>query len=119
MKKLQHILAGVALGAAATLAAPALAQGASGHDHHGAATAATKAAKNEMAEGEVRKVDLEQKKITLKHGPIKALDMPSMTMVFQVADPALLGKVKVGDKVRFVATNPGGKLTVTEIEPVK
>ena len=69
-----------------------------------------------MTEGEVRKIDKEAKKITLKHGDIKNLDMPGMTMVFQVKDAALLDKVKAGDKVRFVAANPGGKLTITQIE---
>lgn len=68
-----------------------------------------------MSEGEVRKVDMESRKITLKHGPLKNLDMPPMTMAFQVTDVAMLNKVKAGDRVRFVAANPGGKLTVTEI----
>ena len=69
-----------------------------------------------MTEGEVRKIDKQAKKITLKHGDIQNLDMPGMTMVFQVKDAALLDKVKAGDKVRFAASNPGGKLTLTQIE---
>ena len=91
--------------------------GMSGHDHHSAAPAAKPAASQgaEMSEGEVRKVDMESRKITLKHGPLKNLDMPPMTMAFQVTDVAMLNKVKAGDRVRFVAANPGGKLTVTEI----
>lgn len=72
-----------------------------------------------MTEGEVRKVDLESKKITLKHGAIKNLDMPPMTMVFQVKDAAMLDKVKTGDKVRFTASNDGGKMTVTELQAAK
>jgi Cu(I)/Ag(I) efflux system protein CusF len=72
-----------------------------------------------MTEGEVRKVDTENHKITLKHGEIKNLDMPAMTMVFQVADPKMLDKLKAGDKVRFKAAQPDGKLTVTEIKPLK
>jgi Cu/Ag efflux protein CusF len=67
----------------------------------------------------VRKVDKENKKITLKHGPIKSLDMPPMTMVFQVADTSMLDKLQPGDKVRFRATSDAGKMTVTEIQPVK
>jgi len=70
-------------------------------------------------EGEVRKVDRDAKRITLKHGPIKNLDMPPMTMVFQVKDPAMLDKVKPGDKVRFEAEKLGGVLTITKIEPRK
>jgi Cu(I)/Ag(I) efflux system protein CusF len=100
--------------------ATGIAQAQGGHDHHAAPAAKTVAANAaEPSEGEVRKVDQAGKKITLKHGPLKNLDMPPMTMVFNVADPALLGKVKVGDKVRFVAANPGGKLTITEIETIK
>jgi Cu(I)/Ag(I) efflux system periplasmic protein CusF len=70
-----------------------------------------------MTEAEVRKVDVQTKKITLKHGEIKNLDMPPMTMVFQVSDPALLEKVKAGDKVKFVAEKRDGAYTVTAIEP--
>ncbi|MES2949124.1 MAG: copper-binding protein [Pseudomonadota bacterium] len=69
-----------------------------------------------MSEAEVRKVDKENRKITLKHGETKSLDMPPMTMVFQVKDPALLDAVKPGDKVRFKASSEGGKLTVTDMQ---
>ena len=73
----------------------------------------------DLAEGEVRKVNKDTQKITLKHGAIKNLDMPGMTMVFQVKDPALLDKVKAGDKVRFKAESVAGAIVVTEILPVK
>jgi len=72
-----------------------------------------------MSEGEIRKIDAAARKITLKHGPLKNLDMPAMTMAFRVSDPAMLGQLKVGDKVRFVAANPGGQLTVTDIQPAQ
>ena len=72
-----------------------------------------------QTEGEVRKVDKEAKKITLKHGPILNLDMPAMTMVFQVKDPAMLEKVKAGDKVQFEAQKLGGAYTLTWIEAEK
>lgn len=72
-----------------------------------------------LVDGEVRKVDQETKKITLRHGPIPNLDMPPMSMVFQVRDPALLDKVKTGDKVRFSAEKIGGAYTVTRIEAAK
>jgi Cu/Ag efflux protein CusF len=77
------------------------------------------AAAGETTEAEVRKVDKEAKKITLKHAAIKNLDMPPMTMVFGVSDAALLDKVQAGDKIRFRANGDGGKFTVTEIQPVK
>jgi len=69
-----------------------------------------------MTEGEVRKVDKEAKKITLKHGEIKNLGMPGMTMVFRVKDEAMLDKVNAGDKVRFAAEKVDGTLTVMSIE---
>ena len=75
--------------------------------------------RNGMAEGEVRKVDKDAKKITIKHGPLQKLDMPAMTMVFQVKDPAMLHQVKAGDKIKFDAEKLGGAFTVTKIEPAK
>ncbi|SDN93204.1 Cu and Ag efflux protein CusF [Rhodoferax sp. OV413] len=68
-------------------------------------------------DGEVRKVDLSAQKITLKHGEIKNLEMPPMSMVFQVKNPALLEKIKAGDKVKFTAEQIGSALVVTDIQP--
>jgi Cu(I)/Ag(I) efflux system periplasmic protein CusF len=73
----------------------------------------------DMADAEVRKVDKENKKITLKHGVIKSLDMPGMTMVFQVKDAAILDSVKAGDKIKFKAEQAGSAIVVTEIQPAK
>lgn len=84
-----------------------------------AASATGLLAQNAMTNGEVRKVDKDNKKITLKHEDIKNLDMPAMTMVFTVKDEALLDKVQPGDKVQFRAENEGGKISVTEIQPAK
>ena len=84
-----------------------------------AGSAALAHAQATTTEGEVRKIDAAQRKITLKHGEIKNLDMPPMSMVFVVKDPALLGKVKVGDKVRFAADKIDGTYTVTAIEPAR
>ncbi|MEO5735943.1 MAG: copper-binding protein [Variovorax sp.] len=70
-------------------------------------------------EAEVRKVDLDRSNITLKHGDIPNIDMPAMTMVFRVKDPALLQKVKAGDKVKFTADKVDGTLTVMSIEVEK
>ncbi len=69
----------------------------------------------QSAEGEVRKIDKAQGKITLKHGEIKSLEMPPMTMVFRVQDAAMLDRVAVGDKVRFDAAKVDGNYTVTAI----
>ena len=70
----------------------------------------------DMTEGEIRKVDKDTKKITIKHGEIKNLDMPGMTMLFQVKDPTMLDMVKPGDKVKFKAEKVGGGIMVTEIQ---
>ncbi len=77
------------------------------------------AALAQLADGEIRKVDKDAKKITIKHGPMPNLDMPPMTMVFQVKDAAMLEQVKSGDKVKFSAEKLGGAYTVTRIEAVK
>lgn len=70
--------------------------------------------------GEVKKIDAAANKITLKHGPIKALDMDEgMTMVFRVQDPAMLNSLKAGDKVKFDAERVSGQITVTKIEKDK
>jgi Cu(I)/Ag(I) efflux system protein CusF len=73
----------------------------------------------QLTEGEVRKVDKEARKITLKHGPIENLGMPAMTMVFHVKDNAMLDKVKPGEKVRFAAEDVKGDYIVTKIEALK
>lgn len=70
-------------------------------------------------EAEVRRVDNATQKITLKHGDIPNIDMGAMTMVFRVKDPALLEKVKAGDKVVITADKVDGNLTVMSIEPAK
>jgi Cu(I)/Ag(I) efflux system protein CusF len=94
-----------------------------GGDHAGHAKPATAAAAStaigDMVDGEVRKVDKAAGKVTLKHGEIKNLEMPSMTMVFQVKDPAMLEAVKTGDKVKFRAEKAGSSFVVTEMAPSK
>ena len=111
MKSISTLLAAVALAAAGT----ALAQ----HAGHAGHVAQASAAQPAMSDGEVRKIDKDAAKITLKHGPIKNLDMPPMTMVFQVKDRALLDKAKVGDKVRFAVEQQSGAYVVTAIEAAK
>jgi len=76
---------------------------------------ASLAAHAQTYEGEVRKIEKAQGKITLRHGEMKALDMPPMTMVFRVGNPAMLDNLAVGDKVKFDAAKVGGNYTVTAI----
>lgn len=68
--------------------------------------------------GEVRRIDMAQGKVTLKHGELKSVEMPPMTMVFSVSDKAQLDALKVGDRVAFKVTKkPDGALLVTDIKP--
>ena len=83
------------------------------------AVSAASASTNELTDGEIRKVDKDAAKLTIRHGEVKNLAMAPMTMVFRVQDNAMLDKVKTGDKVQFAVEKVGGMLTVTAIEPVK
>jgi Cu(I)/Ag(I) efflux system protein CusF len=69
----------------------------------------------QSVEGEVKKIDIDAGKVTLKHGEIKNLDMPAMQMSFRVTDPAWLKALQVGDKVSFTADKVAGQFTVTTI----
>lgn len=90
------------------------------HSHGNAAPAAAAgAADSAFAEGEVKKVDKAAGKVTIKHGPLTSLDMPAMTMVFRVKDPAMLDQVKTGDNIRFKADKVQGAYTVTEYQAAK
>lgn len=72
-----------------------------------------------VADGEIRKVDKDAAKLTIRHGELKDLGMAPMTMVFRVQDKAMLDKVAEGDKIRFTAARVDGALTVTTLEQVR
>lgn len=74
------------------------------------------AGEHDMTEGTVRKVDTEQGKVTIKHGPIANLDMPPMTMVFNARDPAMLDGLSKGDEVRFHVVEDGTSMVIEELE---
>jgi len=77
-------------------------------------------AQSVTANGEVKKIDAAAGKITIKHGPIKALDMEDpMTMVYRVQDPEMLKQVKAGDYVNFDVDRANGALTITKIQKTK
>ncbi len=111
--KLQLVLSATALAFTAFVGNPVFAQ--MNMDHGKMGMAATPG----MTDGEVRKIDKEAGKITIKHGDIKHMDMPGMTMVFVVKDKALLDKTAVGTKIQFMVTNENGQMTVTDIQPAK
>jgi Cu(I)/Ag(I) efflux system protein CusF len=104
------------LALACTLAAPAAAQQkAEDHSVHHPAVAASAAV---LTQGEIRKVDMSTKKLTIRHREIKNLDMPPMTMVFQVRDGKWLESLKAGDKIRFAVEKADSGYVVTEIRPM-
>ena len=74
---------------------------------------------DQMTEGLIRKIDKENSKVTIKHEEIKSLDMPPMTMVFQVSNQSLLDKIKVGETVKFTVIQQGEKLVITDIKPAQ
>lgn len=94
---------------------------AAAHDHSSASAKSSAPAESAVAltSGEVNKVDKDAAKLTIKHGPIVNLDMPPMTMVFRVKDPAMLTQVNAGDKINFSVERVGGAMTVTRIELAK
>lgn len=116
MKTIQTLFTACTLAALSALSTAAPANGTMDHSKMGDLTLA-QAGASVMTDAEVRKVDAAQGKVTLKHGEIKSLDMPPMTMVFTVKDKTMLDSIKAGDKVRFRADNVDGKLTVVEMAP--
>ena len=79
----------------------------------------THAPDSTLTDGVVRKVDKDAGKLTIKHGPIPSMDMPPMTMVYRVKDPAMLDQVKPGDEIKFQMEKIGGLYTVTRIGAAK
>jgi Cu(I)/Ag(I) efflux system periplasmic protein CusF len=88
-------------------------------DHKDSAAQLKSVAATPMTQGEVKKVDKDSGKVTIKHGPLTNLDMPAMTMVFRVKDAAMLDQLKAGDKIKFEAEKIEGAITVKKFEMVK
>jgi Cu/Ag efflux protein CusF len=110
-----------ALVIAAALPFPLIAGAAEDHSAHSNMRSEAKAGNSaqDLASGEVKKVDKEAGKITIKHGPLANLDMPGMTMVFRVKDASMLDQVKAGDQIKFMAEKVDGALAVTKLESSK
>ena len=101
-----------------------------GHGHHGHSKPASPATdpgtraqapsagaqESEWVDGEVRRLDREQGRVTLRHGDIRSLDMPPMTMVFQVTDTRLIDSLAPGDTVRFRVVAEGTRYRITALE---
>ena len=87
------------------------------HGHHASSeTKSAAAASAALTDGEVRKVDKEAGKITIKHGAMPKFDMPPMTMVYRVKDKAMLDNVKPGDKIKFDVDGVGADSRVVRME---
>lgn len=104
-------LLAAAVSMAALISTPSFAETDHGAHHVDAAGAAAS-----MTDGTVKKVDKAAGKMTIAHGPLENLGMPGMTMVFRVKDPAMLERVKAGDKIRFAAEKINGGITVVQLE---
>lgn len=89
------------------------------HDGHGAMAAHAQQDANALSEGEVKKVDKDAGRLTIKHGPLNNLGMPGMTMAFKVQDANMLDRVKAGDRVRFRVERVNGAMVVTRLEASK
>lgn len=113
MKQTSRLLAAAALAASVLAPLSALAQSQTEPGKTEAAQAVS------LTDGEVRKIDKDAGKLTIKHGEIRHMDMPGMTMVFVVRDKALLDNVKVGDKIEFMVIRENGRMVVTQIQPAK
>ena len=113
MTRIKHTLVAVAAVLATLVGVPSIANAQMDQNKMDATQMAS------MTDGEIRKVDKEAGKVTIKHGEIKNLDMPGMTMIFTAKEKSLLDKIQTGDKVKFAVINEGGKMVVTDIQTVK
>ena len=111
--KLRLFLSATALAITALAGNPVFAQMNMDHGKMGMAASPV------MTDGEVRKIDKDAGKITIKHGEIKHMEMPGMTMVFVVKDKALLDKTAIGAKIQFMVMSESGQMVVTDIQPTK
>ncbi len=110
---MKHVLTATLITVACALSGASLADS----DHRNIQVVqAPAAAAAPMVDGLVKKVDKSAGKLTLAHGPLPALDMPAMTMVFRVKDAAWLDQMKTGDKIRFMAAKVNGLYTVIHFE---
>mgnify|MGYP003614022395 CR=1 FL=1 len=117
--KLSVVAAAVTLSASGFAAEPAMMGGHGGHDHAAMSTPMSTPMSSTWVDGLVKKVDKAGGKVTLAHGPLENLGMPAMTMVFRVQEKAWLGRIKEGDKIRFVADNVNNVLTIVRFEPAR
>lgn len=120
MNKIQSLVVSVAVAAASLGSVAVFAQATMDHSKMGDMKMnVSQDLSKDMTDGEVRKVDKGAGKLTIKHGDIKNLNMPGMTMAFAVKDKALLDKVKTGDKIKFKVVMEGSNMVVTDLQKSK
>ena len=110
-----HSLAPILIAVALAIPLPAQAQG--GHMIHAQAKATAPNAA--WSDGVVKTVHKQDGQMTIAHGPLANLGMGKMTMTFRVKTPKLIEGIKEGSKIRFVAENVNGELTVVALEAAK
>ena len=111
MKHIKPLLTAAAIALSSLISGAVVAQTSSDH------ASMEMSAKAGLTDGEVKKIDKEAGKLTIKHGEIKHMEMPPMTMVFVVKDKSMLDTVKAGDKVRFMVIEEKGQKVVTDLQP--
>lgn len=113
MNIVQSVIVSIALTAASFASVTAFAQAGMDYSKMGSMKMDMS---QDMTEGEVHNVDKSAGKVTIKHGDIKHLNMPGMTMAFPVKDTSLLDKVKTGDKIKFKLVREGKKVVITDLQ---
>jgi Cu/Ag efflux protein CusF len=73
------------------------------------------AAQPEWINAEVTRLQLDRKRVTLKHERIPSIKMDAMTMPFKLKDIQLFDGYKVGDKLQIVVKNDDGDLFITQV----
>ena len=115
---MKQLMTPIVLTVALSVSIPIISLAGGEHDgHHKDEPAAATNTASMATAGEVKKVDKEAGKVTLKHGPIKNLDMPEMTMLFRVKERGMLDQLKEGDKIKFMADKINGAFTIIQFEP--
>jgi Cu(I)/Ag(I) efflux system periplasmic protein CusF len=118
MIRFPKLLTALTLFAALAAGTSANAQNHDMHEHAGQHMAASSqdAPDAALTAGEIRKVDKQNGRLTIQHGPLTNLSMPGMTMSFKVQDTAMLDQAQAGDKIRFRVERVNGALTVTRLD---
>ncbi len=119
MTRYFNLLASVAVSSALFMAGANVNAQTQEHAGHDMASATPDSADTALSAGEIKKVDRDTGKLTIKHGALTNLNMPGMTMAFKVQNPSMLDQVKAGDNIHFRVENLNGSLTVTKLETAK